>query len=203
MLREIKSEKLIIVEGNDDEGFIRSILNKKHIFDVQIENLNGLPHFKEDIPIIIKSPFFEETVKKFAIIRDADNNVYNAFKSVKDILKNNDLIPPDKINTFTNNDIQIGIYIFHKPNSNYGKLEDLCLATVEDTEAMKCVNIFWECIKSLSDVPKDPSKSMCQAYRAAMYESFPHLGIAAEKGIWNLESIILNDLCSFLNMFKD
>lgn len=81
-------------------------------------------------------------------------------------------------------------------------MEDLCLATVIDTEAMNCVNIFWECVKELPNKPKNPSKSKCQAYRATMPKSVPHIGVAAEMGFWNFNSKFLDELRDFLSNFK-
>lgn len=75
------------------------------------------------------------------------------------------------------------------------------MATVQDSKEMRCAKIFWECVQKLLNKPTNPSKSLCQAYRAAMPESYPRIGVAAEAGIWDFGSKFLDELRNFLSNF--
>lgn len=86
--------------------------------------------------------------------------------------------------------------------SQQGMLEDLCLKTVENQPAMKCVDIFVTCASNLKKKPKNLSKTKVQTYLAAMPEIVNSLGIGAKKGYWNFGSSELNDLKSFLEKMK-
>ncbi len=204
-MKEIKYDKLLFVEGDDDKRFFESFFKHEGIENTYIEPVGGKSEFKNIIPGFTLRPNFND-VKVLGIIRDADDDGMNsAFLSLENIIsriEGYNLIPPQASNKFSDSFPDIGIFIITKPGSDNGNLEDLCLATVQDTEAMKCVNIFWECVKKLPKQPKNPSKSLCQAYRSAMPESVPHIGVAAERGIWNFESKFLDKLRNFLHHFK-
>ena len=199
----IEKEKLIIVEGNDDENFINTLLKKLEINDVEIINI-GCNNFIDYVPEIGKTPGFGE-VKQLLVIGDADNSSLTAFNKIKrsiEKIEDYDLIPPQEKNRVTNDLPQVGIFIITKPNSEVGMLEDLCLETVKDHPAMKCVELFCECISELNIKLENPSKSKCKTFLSGMPRSVPHIGTAAEANYWNLDSPILNELKSFLIVIK-
>lgn len=206
MVRQIEREKLLIVEGIDDKDFFESFLKHEEIAGVEIIEAGGNKNFKNVIPNIVKISGFKN-IKTIAVIRDADENANSAFVSIRDILKrieDHNLTPPEILNSFSEGFPKTGIFILRKPNSNSGILEDLCLATVKNTKAMDCVEIFWDCIvKNLTTLPKSPSKTKCLAYCAAMPELIHRAGLAAKKSYWDLDSKILDELKQFLNHFKD
>lgn len=201
-LEEIQEEKVILTEGDDDKNFITKFLEFETIDGVQVISLGGQTKIRLTLPLFFTRGDFD-IIRKLAIIRDADNNSESKFKSTVDHIRNNNLIPPNSINSFSNEDPNVGIYIIAKPGYNYGMLEDLCLETVKDTEAMKCVEIFFECINKLPNGPENPSKSKCQAYRAALPISYPSVGVAALNRIWSFEHNALDDLRVFLQNFRD
>jgi len=200
-LEEISEEKVILTEGDDDKNFIDKFLEFENIESVQVISLGGEGKIRHTFPLFFTRGDFN-IIKKLAIIRDADENSERKFTSTIDIIRNNDLSPPDSMNSFSNGDPIIGVYIITKPGFNYGMLEDLCLETVRDTEAMNCVEIFFDCVNSLPNRPENPSKSKCQAYRAALPISYPHVGVAALNRIWPFEHNILDELRRFLNDFR-
>lgn len=204
-IKTIFSEKLIIVEGRSDERFIFAILNKLDIQDIQIINIKGRD-FTKYLPAIGKVPGFD-LVKILVLIGDANNDSNAAFTRIKDSIgrvEEYEFNPPSQKNQF-NNDTdfpRIGIFLFSKPGSQEGILEDLCLATVENDPIMDCVNEFHDCITGLGCELKNPPKSKCLTYLSAMKELKTCIGIAAQKGYWDLDSNVLNDLTDFLRFLK-
>ena len=198
----IQEEKVIVSEGDDDKHFITKFLEHEAIEEVQVISLGGESKIKKNFPLFFTRGNFD-IIRKLAIVRDADSNSDAKFRSTVDIVENNGLAPPVSINTFSNENPSIGVFIITKPGCNCGMLEDLCLETVKDTEEMKCVNKLFECVDKLDIILNNPSKSKCQAYRATLPISYPYIGIGALHGIWAYEHEILDDLRNFLLFLKD
>ena len=84
---------LLIVEGSSDKNFFESLCKFMTINDIEIIEVGGVSRFMDQVGAIIRMDGFEN-VKTFGIIRDADNNVNQAFNSVQDVLRNNNLPVP-------------------------------------------------------------------------------------------------------------
>ena len=88
-MKEIKSQKLLLVEGKDEEVFFKILLEKKKIDGIQIISSAGKQRFKKRFPNIIKkTPGFDK-VSSLAVIQDADESAEQAFQSIQSVLKNN------------------------------------------------------------------------------------------------------------------
>lgn len=201
-LEEIQKNKVIIAEGDDDKNFIKKFLEYENIEGVQVISLGGESKIRRTLPLFFTRGDLD-IINKLAIIRDADINSESKFTSTIDHIRNNNLTPPIFMNSFSNNDPSIGVFIITKPGFNHGMLEDLCLETVKETEAMICVEIFFDCVNKLPNKPENPSKSKCQAYRAALPISYPSVGVAALNRIWAFEHNALDELRRFLQNFRD
>ena len=184
----------------EDKNFIEKFLEHENIEEVQVISLGGETKINLTFPLFFTRGDFD-ILRKLAIIRDADTNSNDKFRSTRDILRNNGLNPPSSLNSFSNEDLSIGIFTITKPGFDHGMLEDLCLETVKDTEPMKCVEVFFECVEKLPIKPTNPSKSKCQAYRAALPKSYPSVGIAALNRVWPFEHKALDELRTFLQNF--
>jgi hypothetical protein len=77
-------------------------------------------------------------------------------------------------------------------------LENLCLETVRDAEAMACVNQLIDCAKKLEKLPKNITKARAQVFLALMPDIANSVGRGAQKGHWNFESSKLKPLIEFL-----
>lgn len=205
-ITEIKKEKLLLVEGKDEEIFFKTLFKKREISDIQIMESGGKDQFSKKLPEIIKLPDFR-IISSLAVIRDADNDAKAAFKSVCSALENNNLQIPKKFSSFSLGSPRIGIFIIPDGNSQ-GMLESLCLSTVESGESkglVKCVDSFMNCVETASannqnyKPPKNLNKARCRAFLAAMEDDVSSLGIATEKNYWNLSSDKLKPLLDFLN----
>ena len=201
----IEHKKVLLVEGQDDEEFINELLKILSITDCQIFNVKGKNEFPKKIPVLIKARGFMEpngdsNVTHFVIIRDKDED--NAFESVKNILQKISFSTPSKAGQFSTGTPRIGIFIMPGDNVAGCTLEDLCLKTVEDQPAMKCVKEFQTCVSNLENPPKNIAKTMVQAFLAAQPEIVNSLGRGANKKYWNLNSPCLSELKCFLENLK-
>jgi len=198
-------KKIIAVEGPDDDNFFDALLRRMNIKDYDIRFVGGKDEFKNKLPALKNvSGFFDANgsplVTHLAIIRDENGD--NAFESVTNILKKEGFTPPKKHGLFSNGNPKIGIFIMPGTTVKGTMLEDLCLKTVEKNPEMKCVNEFASCVSAMEPKPKNMSKAKAQTFLAAQPEIANSVGVGAQKGYWNFESTVLEELKQFLNNFK-
>ena len=201
-IKEIEKEKkLLLVEGKDEEVFFEALFRKRNISRIQVMESGGKEQFEKVLPEIIKLSNFH-TVPSLAVVQDADQSADTTFKRICSVLENNDLKAPDKPASFISGSPRIGVFVIPE------MLESLCLSTVESGESkglLECVDFFMDCVKkesagnTLYKTPKNYHKARCRAFLAAMEKDTVALGIAAEKGYWNLSSDKLKLLLNFLN----
>lgn len=159
-------KKVIAVEGKDEVNFFDALLRYLGITDVEVRDVAGKENFKLKLPALVRMSGFSDVL---AVIRDADDDANGAFESIRDLLKKEGFEPPAQMNQFSEGKPKIGIFIM-PGNSDRGMLEDLCLKTVEDHPAMKCVKAFIDCALKLDEKPKNITKTKAQAFLAAMPE---------------------------------
>ena len=203
--RRISSKKVLAVEGKDEKYFFDKLLKYLSINDIQIEDIGGKGEFPKQLPALLKTPGFFDVdgsplVTHFAIIRDKDQD--EAFISIKNIVSKEGLIPPSDQSVFSDGNPKIGIFVMPGQTVEGTMLEDLCLKTVENHSAMKCVDEFTSCILDLENKPKNISKAKAQAFLAAQSEIVNSIGLGAQKNYWNFDSPALNELKQFLSLLK-
>ncbi|MCP4155807.1 MAG: hypothetical protein GY757_49235 [bacterium] len=197
MPEPFKKTRLLAVEGDDEVNFFKKLLDHLGISTVvDIRKAGGKDAFKNLMRAFTVTRGFKE-LESIAVIRDADDNADSAFKSISGILKKIDLKPPDRAGQFSNGNPTVGIYIM-PDNSSVGMLENLCLDTVKEHEAMKCVDDFIACTQKLTEGPKNISKAKVQAFLAAKPRIVSSIGLGAQKGYWDLESEKLHPIIAFL-----
>ncbi len=195
----IKKQKILLVEGKDEVRFFEALFKAKDIQNVQIIDCGGIYKFKKDFPTLKNTSEFNK-VTSLAIIQDANNEgPQRRFESICSTLKKCDLSTPTQIGSFTSTNPKIGVFIL-PDGKNKGMLETLCLSIVESKDINKCIDDFMDCMgKNLkSKPPKNSDKAKLHAYLATMEEDTPSLGVATQKGYWNLNSDKLKPLLDFL-----
>lgn len=197
---EIKKNKLLLVEGNDEQYFFQKLMQEIAVDGIQIIPLGGKDNFRTpNFKSIIKTPGFRE-VKSLGIVRDADDNADNAFKGICAVLKECELPEPTQPMEITNTEFKIGILII-PPNAEKGKIEDLCLFSLTEYIEIGCIDNYFDCLKKklLQDkFPKDLSKAKIQAFLASREESVPHLGVAAQRSYFPLEHKVFGEIKDFV-----
>lgn len=210
MTETITSNKLLLVEGQDENNFFNKLLNVLEINDVNILEVGGCNNFKNKYPSTIIRTGFSE-VNKLGFVRDAEQNPANsAFSSICHIIsKYTPKIPlPSKPGEIVRtNDFYCGIYIM-PDNSNAGMLEDLCLASISDEEIYKYVDNYIKMSMNLMTTEDQNtyniSKAKIQTYLASKASLPRNLGIAAQQGKWDFSKQTYVELISFLTqLYKD
>lgn len=198
---EIREPKLLLVEGNDDEGFFQKIIEEININNIQIIPMKGKDNFRtEDLNGIINMPNFMNIVKSLGIIRDANDDASAAFSGICTVLKNLSLPVPSQPMEIINGNLKIGVLII-PPNTPKGELEDLCLSLIKGCAEMECIDNYFKCLKqklASREFPENLSKAKIKAFLASRRKSVPHLGTAAKSGYFPLEHNILREIKVFL-----
>ncbi len=203
---EIKSKKLLFVEGADEFNFFDKLLNHIDLHDVQTIVTGGKTRFSSDdgFEAITALPGYEN-VTALAVIRDADSDANNAFRSVANTLEKFKLPVPENAGMFFQGETKkVGIYIIPDGTAP-GMLEDLCLEIVKEEPVMHCVEQYIACVRKNADrkqFPKNEKKAKIQAYLAGMHEIVNSLGLGAQKGYWDFNHPSLNKLKAFLENLR-
>ena len=147
-------------------------------------------------------------VTHLGIVRDQEGQgADRAFQSVSGILQSADFTPPEKPGQFSDDHPKVGIFIMPGETIEGTMLEDLCLETVKEQPAMKCVEEFSSCVSSLDSPPKNISKAKAQVFKAQVFLAtqpgfVDSVGLGSQKGYWNFESPCLVELKTFLSHLK-
>ena len=128
----IESNKLLIIEGKDEEFFFKALLKHENIDNFQIIGAGGKDRFPQQLRIVVNLQNFSEVVDTLGFVRDAEQNKANsAFSSICDQLRRNNLPVPTSINEVIEEEgRRIGIFIMPN-NSDEGMLEDLCIESIK------------------------------------------------------------------------
>lgn len=196
--RPITEQGLLLVEGKDESNFFKALFRRITATGVQIEDVAGKTKIKAILAALKKASGFSN-VLRMAIIRDADKDAAAAFDSVRNALIANGLPYPTRSGGFnTKYRPHVGVYIM-PDNNRPGMIEDLCLETVAEDRTFVCINEFLECVKEQTgSQPINLAKSRVATFLAAQSDPPPSLGVAAEKGVWQLDHQALNPLIRFL-----
>lgn len=194
---EIEQNALIIVEGKDEKNFLEAYFENKKTPKVQIEDVGGKSVIKSSLFRLKKMRGFEK-VEKLAIIRDADNNPIDAFKSVSDSLKEASLSVPANACDFSVTQSKkpiVGVFI-SPGNKKNGCLETILKGNLKYPSYWNCVEKMFNCASK-----KKNEKRMMLAYLSLMSEYCNCIGIAAKKKYFNFSSFEDSDLGKFLDKF--
>lgn len=201
----ITNKKILAVEGKDEKNFFDSLLKHMNITDFDIRRVGGKNQFPKKLPALLKTRGFfapdeSSLVTHLAIVRDKDED--EALKSIINIVTDAGLTPPTKNAEFSDAAPKVGIFIMPGETVEGTMLEDLCLKTVENYPAMKCVNEFVSCACALDIKPKNIPKAKAQTFLAAQPEIVNSVGLGAQKSYWDFESPALDELKQFLSNLK-
>lgn len=201
----IKEERLLIVEGRDEEEFFGALLEKLKINEIQVLGIGGKSLLKDRLKAL-KIDSHWKKVSSLGIMRDADQNPEGAFQSVCSALKNAGLPVPKKVMEPTNRNIKPVICAMIIPSySRPGALESLCLDAAKDEPAMTCVEEYFVCLKrqGVANVKSvNLHKARARVYLASKEEPDLSIGIAAKKGYWPLDSSVFDEVKRFIELIK-
>ncbi len=195
----IEKHKLLIVEGVEDQKFFDALLAQIDIDDIQVLGVGGKTQIKANLGVLKDDPRFVQRVNSIGIVRDADDNARNAFKSIQNALKSAGLPCPRKPMDTANGPPKVNVMIL-PGGEQKGTLEDLCLRSAVDDQAIFCVEAYFDCLdaRGVSTPARDLIKAKTNVFLSSRADPTLRLGEAARKGYWPFNSPIFDNVKSFL-----
>ena len=198
--KKIDKKSLLLVEGKDECHFFSSLFEKISIENVKVYDVGGKDKFSKTIARFVKIEGFSE-VTKLGFVRDAEENLAkSAFDSICNDLDNNNIPKPKNIGKVEKvNNMKIGIFIMPN-NKDAGMLETLCLQSIKNEHCQNEMEAYIECLRRFykDNVSFNFAKAMSQVYLASKVPLVNSLGLGAEKGYWNFNDPLFNEIKSFL-----
>ena len=196
---QITNEKILVVEGIEEQRFLKSYFRFLSVSNIQILPIGGKTQLKGRLKALANESNFISIVKVLGIIRDADTSADSAFQSVCSSLKNARLPVPSAPLIFSGIIPKV-IVLIMPPNSPSGNLEELCLHSVVSDSAIPCLKSYFSCLNSLPQftMPKEMAKAKVHAFLASRQEPDKRLGEAAEAGYWPFRDPSFDSLKNFI-----
>ncbi len=197
--RVIQSPKQLLVEGRDAEAFFHPFLESMGVSGVQIQNYGGIDELAPFLKQFVLSPQYRHLpVVSIGIIRDAERNPQDAFRSVCSALRGAGLPVPSKPLALAAGLPQTCVYILPDEESQ-GMIETLLLRAVSDDPAFECVDEYLECVVQATGVePRPRDKARFLTFLASRPNIKPLTGYAARAGYLNFSSPAYDRLKEFI-----
>jgi hypothetical protein len=200
LMQPIQFPKVLAVEGKDELNFFQAVLKDMVINEVDIFDVGGKDKFKTHIEALTKMVGFDQVIT-LAIIRDAENDAKATFDSMCYVLTQNGLSIPATVESYSTGTPSVGIFLMPGDQES-GMLEDLCLKTVSEHPATRCVNVFVDCVNELTIPPNIMSKAKAQVFLAAQQKIVNSVGLGAKRGYWNLQHEQMKPIRQFLEQLR-
>jgi len=124
---QLTEQKLLIVEGIDDERFFRALLRHLKLSGIQIWAAGGKTRFRPNLRNLVIMPHFA-ALTSLGIVRDADQSAHNTVRSIQAA----GLPVPRQVIRPSGTHPQVSMFLM-PGGGQPGTLEDLCLNSVAGT----------------------------------------------------------------------
>ncbi len=195
----ITYSRLLIVEGRTAFEFFKALLRELHLLDqIEIRNLGGNQELGDYLELLRMTPGFA-AVTSLAIVRDAEKDAAGAFRAVCDALQRAGLNVPDKVLVKTTGHHPTTAVLILPDCASPGMLETLCLQSVTDDPAMRCVDDFFRCLEREDvELPANLAKARTHVFLASRPRPDLLVGQAAHAGYWPWDRAVFGQLKEFL-----
>lgn len=200
----------LVVEGTDDELFIRAFIERQGWPDISVKASGGKDKIGELIDLALKDPNFRNEGFAIGVIRDADESPETAITRIQTIFRKCDLPKPQihrdiASGTFRDRRFQTGAFICPDGKS-IGALEDLCIRAIESSPKWACIKEYFQCVYNDPSAikPNRFSKQQIGVFLSSIEQYDPlALGLSAsKKDVWDFENPVFSDLRDFLGSLR-
>ena len=198
---EISRDRLLLVEGRDEFNLFKRLIESCFSYTpgVQIMDIGGKTTLGRSLKTIRTAALSRPSLRSIGIVRDADTDAADSFKSVCDSVRQAGYAPPTAHADFSDASPSIGIFIVPDGNEP-GAIETICRRSVQDDEAARCVDAYMECLETHNALKSNnPDKTFTHAYLAATSDPVARVGEGALQGAWNFQSPAFANLRTFIH----
>ena len=197
--RKIRSDRLLLVEGRDEENLFDALIGQ--CFDepeIQVIAAGGRDKFPANLTAIHTAALARPTLRAIGIVRDADENADASFQSVCDQLRNVGYQPPPIHGGFSDGMPSIGVFIVPDGKAP-GAVETLCRRSRAGDDVSRCVDVYMRCLHEREALrSSNVDKTFAHAYLAAMGDPVARVGEGALQGVWDFGAPAFSELSGFL-----
>ena len=198
------AEKVVIVEGPDERRIFQALSEHLGLDGIQFIPAGSAERIRSGISAVLAAQQPMGILQSLGVVRDADENAENAFRSVCDSLAANGLpVPANALEVAAgvgDNPSAIALILPHGQST--GALEDVCLASIADDPMMPCIDDFMSCVEGTDRIDNhrrssgNRAKTRLQAYLASRRPPKRRLG---ETG-WNFDAPAFEPMRRFLTL---
>ncbi len=190
---EIRSSKLLLVEGADAYYFFISAYQAFGANGVQVMDFGGINQLTKFLKTLSLLPGYEK-VNAIVVVRDAEGDPISAVDSVKHSLKQASLEVPIGSFQFAGNSPRVAFMILPGFGANdnakqsllSGTLEDLCLKILKDNSTLPCVDSYIQCLRDNGIEINRLHKARLHSYLSGRNEFVGlKIGEASKAGAWD------------------
>ncbi len=197
-LEPISKSRVLIVEGEDEKRLFSELIAYLDLPDIEIRAIGGKTKIHGNIRALTITSGFDK-VTSVGVIRDADEDPTAAFQSVCGALQNAGLARPTEPLQPAGDSPRVIVMILPNGETS-GMLENLCLESVREDPAMRCVDEYFECLEErVEKLPRNLSKARVHTFLASRERPDLRLGEAAQKGYWPWDHPAFEQAKLFLN----
>lgn len=195
----IKEAGLVLVEGKDDQKFLHRLSDHMELRGLQILSYGGKDTLRDYLRTIRRLPGYE-SVQHLAIVRDADDNAENAFRSVRSALVDAELPDPprpDEMASLPRVGLKVSVMII-PPGFQRGCLETLLWQIIKTASSANCISEYIDC----AEIPARGTRrdrAKVHAYIAAQHKPGLKIGEASRAGYFDLDHAALRPVKTFLS----
>lgn len=187
----IQLEKLLLAEGETPANLFEELAKHLGLSDqIEIRSFGGISQFGKYVKTIASTADFKAKVKSLGIIRDAEHDPVGARQSITHGVQNANL--PSGVT------VKIAIL---PDDSTPGKIESLCLRSVQGHEVFECIEALVKCLENKNlGLPADhlSHKHLLDFFLASIGKPQTFPGIAARQGVWPFDHAAFDEIRKFL-----
>jgi len=173
----ITASKLVLVEGWDEYGVVKCLIEKWGLTDIEVRCLDGETDWPRQVRMVTGASGFRG-VRSILMIRDANSAPEAKFRSTGNALSSAGLTVPQQPEVFADGAPRVAIFI-SPGETRTGEFDDLLLEILSQSPVVPCIDAFEQCLNEHAiPVPKKRSKMRLQLHLAAHPRVFRTAAIA-------------------------
>ena len=185
----ITHKKLLLAEGRDAELFlVWAVRHFRHERDFQVMDFGGIKELTNFLKLLANNESYDD-IETIVVARDAETDAKAATDSIKHSMKQANIpVPEEPFEYIRNAHLKTAFMIFPGPKKQKGRLEDLCLSTVENDPLLECVEDYLECAKGKGEKLPRIHKSKLHCFLAGKkdFAGLP-IGLASREKAWDFD----------------
>lgn len=197
--RPLTHARQLVVEGRTPVIFFEALLRSLgRTDDFQLQDFGPVQDLRTFLKSLRRLRGFTRQVTSLGIVRDAEADAANAYRSVRDALAAVKLPVPPTPGVLAPGPPRVAVFLF--PDcASAGMLEDLCWQAVTGDPASPCVDEYFACLQRRGvPSPGNLAKARVQAFLSSRPRPGLLLGQAASAGYFPWAHTAFGPLTQFL-----